>query len=300
MKKLLLTVLAVSVSLLGSAQLVEVASIDRVALPDGISGDIATLSPDGTYAVLGQMGGKTLYKVDLSTGATSVITDNGNASGVTISPDGNNVVFRTYSFDNSHLRHTGINCVDMANGREYQLVKPSRHLNAGIAISAAGITAVDNGRARVCSFNGQRAASMPVASINYGHLDITVGGKTTTIDPQGRGSYLWPSISPDGTKVAYVLSGAGAFVCNIDGTNPIALGRLHAPRWVGNDLIVGMDDRDNGQQITSSEVILTNLSGVRQSISLPGHIAIYPSASTNGSVVAYCTTDGELYIVTLK
>lgn len=229
MKKLFLTALALSMTLLGSAQLVEVASVDRVALPAGIAGDMATISPDGSYAVLGVAGGSGLYTVDLASGKATLLTTNGNPSGVTISPDGANVIFRTTTIGNNHLRYTGLNCVNVATGAENVIVKPSRNLAAGVAVSASGVTAIEGNRARTRSFSGTQVAAMPVASINYGHLDITVGGRTTTIDPQGRGSYLWPSISPDGTKVVYTLSGAGAFVCNLDGSDVRPLGRLHAP-----------------------------------------------------------------------
>lgn len=299
MKKLFMTAMALVMCLAGKAQLVEVTSVDRVALPENIVSEIATVSPDGTYAVVGQMGGNTLYKVDFATGNASVLSTNGNPANVMISPDGLNVVYRTSSWNNN-LRYTGLNYINVTEGVERQLVKPSRHLNAGVAVSNAGISTVEGGKARTKSFNGSKASQMPVASINYGHLDITAGGKTTTIDPQGRGSYLWPSVSPDGTKVVYTLSGAGTFVCDLDGSNVKALGRMHAPRWMGNNLIVGMDDYDNGQQITASQVVVSDLAGTRQAISPAGHIAIYPSATADGHAVAYSTTEGELYIINIK
>lgn len=300
MKKLFLTALAVSMALMGRAQLVEVASIASVALPQGVTSDVATVSPDGSYAVVGQLSGNRLVKVDFATGATSVITENGNANGVTISPDGNNIVFRTTTFNKNHLRYTGLNAVNLTTGKESQLVKPSRHLNAGVAISNEGVTAVENGSARVKSFAGAKALSMPVASINYGHLDITVNGKTTTLDPQGRGSYLWPSISPDGTQVVYCLSGAGTFVCNIDGTNVRRIGNLRAARWLGNDMVVAMNDKDNGEQITSSEIVVSDLAGTHQTITSADMIALYPSASADGRIITFSTLEGALYVINLK
>lgn len=300
MKKFFLTVLLVSASLLGSAQLVDVASVSRVDLSQGAEGDMATISPDGSYAVIGVMGGTELYTVDLASGNGALLTRNGSPFDVTISPDGANVVFRTTTFDSNHLRHTGLSYVNVGTRAEKVLVKPSRHLNAGIAVSAAGITAVENNRARTKSFSGMKASAMPVATINYGHLDITAGGKTVTIDPQGRGSYLWPSISPDGTKVVYCLSGAGTFVCNIDGSDARYIGHLHAARWMGNDMLVAMNDSDNGQQITASDVVVCDLAGNRQVISPEGVIAIYPTASADGSRVAFTTPAGELYVINIK
>lgn len=298
MKKLFFTAFALSVALLGKAQLVEVASVERVAAQD-IRSEVATISPDGTFAIVGEMGGHDLYQVNLSDGNARVITRNGNPSGVMISPDGNNVVFRTTSFRNG-LRYTGLSYVDLNNGSESQLIKPSRKLDAGVSISAAGITTVEGGKARTKSFSGAKAQTMPVASINYGHLDITAGGKTYTLDPQGRGSYLWPSVSPDGTKVLYTLSGSGTFVCNLDGSNIINLGRLHAPRWMNNNLVVGMNDQDNGEFYTASSIVVTDLNGTRQVLSSDDVIALYPSVSADASRVLFTTAAGELYVINLK
>ncbi|MCM1033493.1 MAG: hypothetical protein NC405_07025 [Odoribacter sp.] len=299
MKKLFFTALALSMALAGKAQLVEVAQVSRVALPEGVAGEVSTISPDGSFAVVGELGGHTLYKVDIASGAASVLTTNGTPTHVTISPDSRNIVFRTHTVDRNNLRYTGLSYVD-AQGTERQLVKPSRQLNAGVTIAQGGITTVENGRARAKSFNGSKVTAMPVASINYGHLDITVNGKTTTIDPQGRGSYLWPSISPDGTKVVYTLSGSGTYVCNIDGSDARYIGHTQAPRWMGNNMIVSMQSQDNGQQFTASKVLVSNLDGVSQVISTPEHIAMYPSATADGLKVAYSTPAGELYVVTLK
>ncbi len=300
MKKLFFTALALSMALLGKAQLVEVASMEQVATPAGLVSQVATISPDGSFAVVGTMGGHQLTKVDLSTGATTVVTNNGNANGVTISPDGANVVFRTTAFNDKKMRLTGLSSVNLATGVEKQLVAPSRMLNAGVAVNAAGITAVENGQQRVKAFGAAKASAAPVASINYGHLDITVNGKTTTIDPQGRGSYLWPSISPDGTKVAYCLSGVGTFVCDLDGSNVRKIGYMHAAKWLGNDMVIGMADYDNGQEYTESTIVVSNLNGVRQTITSKDMIALYPSASVDGKSVVFSTIDGALYRINLK
>ncbi len=297
MKKLFLTALALSMTLFAQAQLVEVASIKQV--PTDVKSDMATISPDGSFVVAGNAGGQVLSKIDLATGASKVITNNGNANNVIISADGQNVVFRTTTMQN-RLRYTGLNYVNLATGQEKQIVAPSRRLNAGIALNKSGVTAIENGQVRVKAFGAAPAQAAPVASINYGHLDITVNGKTTTIDPQGRGSYLWPAISPDGTKVVYCLSGAGTFVCNLDGSNVQKIGYLHAAKWLGNNMVVGMEDYDNGELVTSSAIVVCNLKGERQTLTGKDTIALYPSASANGKQVVFSSAEGDLYVINLK
>ena len=300
MKKLFFTALALSMALLGKAQLVEVASMERVATPEGLVSEIATISPDGSFAIVGQLGNSQLTKVDLSNGSTEVVATNGNAFDVAISPDGANLVYRTTAYSSNHLRLTGINSVNLVNGSEKQLVKPSRKLNAGVAVNATGITAVENGKQRVKAFGSAKATAIPVASIHYGHLNVTVNGKTKTIDPQGKGSYLWPSISPDGTKVVYCLSGKGTFVCDLNGGNVRKIGYMHAAKWLGDDMVVGMADYDNGHEYTSSTIVVSNLNGVKQTITNDDMIALYPSASADGKNLVFSTSEGALYRVNLK
>lgn len=300
MKKLFSVTLALAMAVLVKAQLVEPLSTQRVQLPEGVVSEQATISPDGTFAVVGEMGGGTLTRVDIATGAAKMLTANGLSSTVVISPDGKNVVFNAVTFTEDHLRMNSLHSVNFATGGELELVAPSRHLNAGVAISRTGVIAVENGRARAHSFNSTAAQSLPVASINYGHLEITIDGETTTLDPQGRGSYIWPAVSPDGTKVVYCLCGEGTFVCNIDGSDVRPIGYLNAAKWLTNDLLVGMEDYDDDVNFTQSTIVVADLNGNRQTLTDGSHIAIYPSASANGKRIAYSTLQGELFIINLK
>ena len=92
----------------------------------------------------------------------------------------------------------------------------------------------------------------------------------------------------------------GCYVCNIDGSNPISLGELRAARWLGNDMVVGMKDKDNGQFVTSSSLIVADLKGNRQTITESNMIAMYPSTSTDGKHIAFVSGEGELYVINLK
>jgi Tol biopolymer transport system component len=162
------------------------------------------------------------------------------------------------------------------------------------------VTAVENGRVRARSLDGSRAQQTAVVSINYGHLDYTVNGRTVTLDPQGRGSYLWPALSPDGTKVVYYLAGRGCFVCDVDGTNIRRLGMLRGAKWLNNEIVVGMNDVDNGEFVTSSSIIASDLQGQRQTLTADDTIAMYPSASADGKNIAYVTPEGRVFIINLK
>ena len=301
MKKFIFSATLLVAGLGMSAQLVEINSMQRVNLPEGMAVNIPTISPDGSFVVVSDMASSALTKIDITSGATAQVTDNGSGIGVKISTDGSQVVFRQSTIAKNKLRYTSLQSVNLTDGKAKQLVAPSRKLNGGVSITGNTVTAVENNKTRVLKLNGSKEAATPVVSINYGHLEYTnASGKTTTLDPQGRGSYLWPALSPDGTKVVYYLAGGGCFVCNIDGSNPVSLGMLRAATWLNNDVVVGMNDVDNGDFFVSSSIIAADLKGARQTLTEDNIIAMYPTASADGKRIAFATPDGQLFVINLK
>lgn len=300
MKKIALSLMVLFAGFCASAQLVEVESACRVALPEGMIAAIPTISPDGSYVVISDAGSDALRRVMVADGSISTVTLNGSGHDVAISEDGNNIVFRQSTYDRNHLRHTALKSVSLADGSERELVSPSRRLNAGVALAGRNVTAVENGKVKARNLDGARAEKSALVSISYGHLEYTADGRTVTLDPQGRGSYLWPALSPDGTKVVYYLAGRGCFVCNVDGTNARPMGMLRAAKWLDNNTIVGMNDVDDGEIVTSSSLIAADLNGTRQVLTPEEAMAMYPSISADGKHIAYVNAEGELFILNLK
>ncbi len=297
MRKIFLTAVLMLGAMSMSAQLATVQSVQRIDA--GVSVDKPVISADGSF-VVAQAGAKGIVKITADGTCTTVAKAPG-AYNLRLTADGQNVVFAAPEYRSNHLRYVSLKSANLATKSVRTLVKASRRLNSGVGIEGNSVTAVENGKARVQSLDGTKAVRSAVASINYGHLDITVNGKTRSIDPQGRGSYIWPSISPDGQKVVYWLVGRGCFVCNLDGTGVQRVGELRAAVWAGNDRLVGMDEVEGtAQQVTASSLRLYDLaSGVSQTITNDTVKAQFPSASADGSRIAFTTPEGELYIVTL-
>lgn len=298
MRKVLLSI-AVLASSVASAQLLKVGSIEKVNLPSGTVAAMTTLSHDGTFAVINDAAG--LSKVDLATGKTVKIAQSASFSGVEISQDGSTVVFKQPSYKGK-LRYTSLKSVDLKNGKESTLVSPSRNLQ-GFNVVGNRVNAVNRGQVSTKALAATASAAAPVASINRGALNVTVNGVTKNISPQGTSgqSYLWPSVSPDGTKVLYYLVGSGAYVCNLDGSNPVALGSIRAAKWYDNNVVVGMQDKDNGEVVTASKLVAVKADGsVRQDLTQVSSMAMYPSVAGNGSKLSYVTPNGELFILNIN
>ena len=298
MRKILLSI-AVLASSVASAQLLNVGSIEKVNLPKGTVAAMTKLSHDGSFAVINDAAG--LSKVDLATGKTEKIAQSASLVGLSISEDGSTVVFKQPSFKGK-LRYQSLKSVDLKSGKETTLVAPSRNLQ-GFNVVGNRVNAVNRGQVSTKALSATASAAAPVASINRGALQVTVNGVTKNISPQGTEgkSYLWPSVSPDGTKVLYYLVGAGAYVCNLDGSNPVSLGFIRAAEWYNNNIVVGMDDKDNGEVVTASKLVATNIKGtVKQDLTQFSSMAMYPAVAGNGSKLSYVTPNGEMFIININ
>lgn len=280
MKKIIFSVMLLCSSTIGFAQLLEVTSTEKVNLPEGMVADIATLSPTGDYMLLSDQKKQGLQKFDFRTGEIKSVTKAlGSSYNAKISDDGNTVIFRESQIGKDRLKMTALKSVDLTTGKVKTLVQPTRDMKV------------------------VQTGTRPEVSVKYGQLMITRNGKTEILSPNGQSgqSYLWPSVSPDGTKIVYYLATKGAYTCNIDGSDVKFIGNIRAPKWYNNEIVVGMNDKDNGEFVTSSSIIAYTADGSeKQVLTESDKIAMYPTATKDGSKIAFTTPQGEAYIINVK
>lgn len=294
MKKFFISAAAVLAVLTLNAKVLTVGEVHQVDLGNAVV-DQPVISADGSFVVAQSMTG--LQKIDLATGKMETVAKGENLYHASISPDGKTVVYTRPSYDKNHLRYTAMEAVNLDTKKVETIVKASRNMSAGVSVSNQNVTAVNNGKMAKKAVNNAAAASAerPVVAINLGHL--TVNGKT--IDPQGKGSYLWPRLSPDGTKIVYRLVNRGSFVCNLDGSNAQPVGDLSAAVWAGNDVLVGMVTEDNGEYVTGGKLIAHDLkTGEKQVLTPDSMIALYPSATAER--IAFVDEGGNLYVMDIN
>ena len=275
-------------------QVLNVTSIDKVNLPDKAA--VAAISPQGDYLLLTSATNQGLTKLDLTSGQTQTLSNAPSAGhNVKISPDGKTVVFRESSFNDKHLRFSSLKSVNLATGASQVLVKPTRDLQ-GYDASSTTVAAVNKAKFSKKAIGTEKAQNLPVLSIDKGKLMVTVNGKTRNLSPNGNDfSYLWASLSPDGTQVLYYLAAHGTYVCNLDGSNVRKVGKMRAPVWYDNNTIVGMMDLDDGEFIYASTIVAANLDGTTQTLTGDDTIAMYPHAADGK--IAFSTPAGEAYII---
>lgn len=286
--------LALGFSLTAMAQVMNVTSIEKVNLPEQAA--VAAISPQGDYLLLTSATNQGLTKLDLSTHQTQVISTAPSAGhNVKISPDGQTVVYRESSFNEKHLKYSTLKSVNLATGASQTLVKPTRDLQ-GYAVDATSAGVVNKGKFSKKAVGNAKAQNVPVLSIKKDQLMITVNGKTRNLSPNGSGySYLWASLSPDGTKVLYYQAAHGAYVCDLDGSNVRKVGKMRAPVWYDDNTVVGMLDLDDGELVYASTIVAATLDGTTQVLTDDSTIAMYPHTA-NGKI-AFSTPAGEAYII---
>ena len=298
MRKVLLA-FAATLTVGGWAQVFNVASLVPVALPPDVGSKVVAISGQGDFLLLTADDNSGLTKLDLSTGKAQNITRAAGAGyDARVSPDGKRVVYRENSFTSGHLRMVSLRSINLGSGQSRELVAPTRNLQ-GVGINNHAALPVTRGQVTAKGFEGKVSdKSGVVLSINNRQLMISCNGKTRNLSPNGKDkSYLWPSLSPDGTKILYYVGAEGAFVCNLDGSNVKPLGMMRAPQWWDDATVVGMYDQDDGEFVYASRIVATNLKGDKQSLTPDSLIAMYPKVSAQAGKIAFSTPDGKAYII---
>lgn len=114
--------------------------------------------------------------------------------------------------------------------------------------------------------------------------------------------YIWTSVSPDEKHVLFTVPVKGTFVCDLHGNIVHELGYINSPQWMGNDWVIGMNDKDNGHIVTSSDIISVHLPSKKQ-FNLTEkieEIAIYPKVSPENDKIVFQGKKGEINIISIK
>ena len=278
MRKTILLIAIALVSVIAQAQVLEIVSTRKVATPDLQEGKVVGISPKGDYLLLTSMDNKGLVRYDLSTQATAIITEaEGAGWNVKISQDGSKITYRQ-RHDNNPLIRYDIMQHNMTEGKAVVRAQAQRGTAQLVAADANSTVAVNEDL----------------------HMVLNHNGKNIILTPNGTNeAYNWPSISPDGSKILYYVSGKGCFVCDINGNNVRKItNHCRAAQWYNNNTIVGMADEDDGTVLTASAIVVYTLDGKSQILVGKNTMAIYPFA-TEGKI-AFSTAAGKMYVLNVK
>ena len=279
MKKTILLCAACIISMFASAQLLEVVSTRQLPIHSGEELKVAGFSPKGNYLLLTNDVNNGLFRYDLATGAMNTITDASGAGwAVKISEDGQCIVYREKYMDANQLMKQNIVKYDMSDQKKVVVAKDQRNLNQLVHANGANSVTINEELQLVLVHNG----------------------KNIVLTPNGANeAYNWASISPDGQKILYYVSGRGCYTCDLKGGNVQYIAdHCRAPQWYDNNIIIGMHDEDDGKYLIASAIVAYNLQGQKQILVNKEMMAIYPYAAERQ--IAFSTAGGEIYLMKVK
>ena len=256
-----------------SAQVLRVDSIREIKLSHPI--EKAELTPSGDYLLLSDYNYQGITKVNLATKSEQVVT---RAAGAGYRPkvlENGDILYRDVT--QTPLHSTAIKRYISSTGKTATILRATRdNVQPTSAIQA------DN-----------------IMTNNDFHLQLTIAGKTRVLAPLGNEKrYIWPSISPDGTKLLFFVSGQGAYVSDLNGENIVELGIIRAAKWYNNHIVIGQRDQDNGEVTTSSRIIAKNVAtGAEQILTEDNVIAMFPSISSKGDKILFSTPEGKAFMI---
>jgi len=268
------------------------------------------LTQKGMYPSMNVTGNKLLFTSDGYTGLslldlstkqmTEITKDAGAGYEPQFAPDDSKIYFRKTSFVDNR-KYNAVSEFELKSGSEKELLSPQRSLNK--------MQTLKNG---VIAFSGKNLLRATTVKSNQTPVFVTANedlkilvynNKLQFLNPLNmpESRYIWVSLSPDSKKILFTAAGKGTFICDLNGKILHSLGYLNAPVWFNDNYVVGMEDKDDGQQIISSKIVMISVDKKSKTvISDEKSIAMYPTASGNANRIAYHTENSEIELVTVK
>lgn len=269
-----LTLLSIGIMCCAGAGAITFDAPVKLALPT--SGAHPVLSPDASKMLYTSDDHCGLVMLDLGNMSTTVI-DRAMAAGFNpaFSPDSRSIVYRTARLDD------GLTVRDV---RVYDLDSRASRTKAPYS------RAID----QPASLTG--ATDYAVAA--YDNITICRQGHTTDISPLADAhSYLWASLSPDGTKLLFTEPFSGVFVANADGSDPVRIAEKgDFASWVDDNNIIYVLSHDDGYVILDSTLMTVSADGSGTRPLTDTSMKIGEASASKGRVV-FSTLTGDIYMM---
>jgi Tol biopolymer transport system component len=282
---------------------IHVTRTETVSLPSSQLWMAPGWAPHGQGFFVTSMNYNGLWSYDLKTGVLSQITaDPGAGYGWTVSPDGTHLAYRrTIANADRQTRSQEVLDVDLTSGASTTL-KAARSVDLPVYSGGTLLLNEEQRGVAMLSSGESIPVSATVLGIENTKIALMKGGQKTLLDPFGNGSYIWPSLSPDGTRLLAYDMARGAFVCDLEGNVLARLGRLDAPVWTrSGSWIISMREVNDGQVITGSDLYAISPDGLTKiRLTETPVIELTPSCSPVDNRILCATADGTVLVLTYE
>lgn len=298
--QLLLLLLSITVT----AQEIRVRGVKRINPEVSGSYILAGVMPGSRHLLVAGEGYVGLSVLDARKGRIIVISsDPGAGYEPAVTANGKRVLYRSDSFENNR-KYTSVYSFDIASGAKQLLLDKKRGVlppsvsGQAFLLKADGIMQVEQSGKMLLKGTGGETflvieEMMPV---------LYNGEERKPLMPNGDGFYIWASLSPDGSMILYNYQGRNTYICDTSGKVLFDLGRINAPKWLGNTVVIGMDDKDDGHRITGSELVYYSLTDKERKMltATENRSEMFPFPLDGGKKIAFSTDNGEIYIMKIR
>lgn len=255
------------------------------------------LSPDGQKVLFTQSDYEGLNVYDIADDVvTPLASDRLAGFSPAFSKDGKSVYFLSQTRENM-LVYREMKSVNLDGTGMSTVMGKSRGMLHPVAVDGGVVTVSDNGRKLKAKSNGGTYAYSAGKKIV-----VVKNGIEKKIAPvPTKYTYIWESLSPDGTKILFYAGGKGAYICDLDGNLIAELGKYTSPAWCGNDYVVAVNATHDGHQYETSQIVLLKVDGsYKKELTAPVSMSMHPTASASGDRLTYNTIDGRLFLMDLR
>lgn len=238
------------------------------------------LSADGKIMLFSSDDHTGLKALNMAKGSITVLDESTGAGFNPIfSNDGKTVIYQTALLIDG-LMNRDVRTFDLATGRTERIAQMSRE------------------EINLSELSGRT----DYVTADYDCIVVARNGKAEQIRPLADAhSYLWASLSPDGTKMVFVEPFQGVFISNLDGSNPVNIAKKGAfPSWAGENLVTYTLSHDDGYVILDSTLKVYDMTtGITLDLT-PSDVLVGESTSSFDGTVVYTTLEGEVYKFNVK
>lgn len=287
----------------------EIRVLDTVIIPTEINNYTSPqFSPDGEQILFTQFGFKGLWLYDLSANSIMQINDYPGAGYRPVfTADGKQLIFRVDEY--IKMRKYSTLAIQTIGDKQIEyLSEKTRFLTPALALNGNRLAAVADKDLRIYNIDKKESVQStglpePVVYIEDQKIALIQDNQKKLLAPLGEGNYIWPSLSPDKTRLLFTFAGRGTFVADLAGNVLAELGIARAPEWSPDgNWVVCMIDEDDGHVITASDIWAVSADGkTRIQLTATKDVKeMNPAWSPSMDKIAFDTVDGRIGYLTIE
>lgn len=240
-----------------SSQHVEISDLRTVEPKIKEDYTISAVSPNGKYLLVSKSLYSGLSLINIKSGETRVVSRMPGSGYQPAFSTGSRYIFYRSDDFSSKKRFSSIYKSKVRTADSSILVKNERVLSPPLIVGNNLVYSVDgtlkSKMVHPCIFNAIDDKNIlllkDLSPVLYSN------GTMKELKPEGEGSYIWVSLSPNKKAFLYYFVGKGTSICSLYSKRPLFIGKLRNPNWLGNDYIIGVESHSSDEKSTATDLV---------------------------------------------